>query len=86
MNRGVPPTPRNARTGELTPPGIRSIALRKQIFRSHGAENNADYIIRLTLFFWFDGDGAEAREAHQAGRGAFGFGKEFSWRVVDHDF
>src|SRR6476619_5751902 len=26
MNRGVPPTPRNARTGELTPPGISSTA------------------------------------------------------------
>src|SRR5688572_1258519 len=26
MNRGVPPTPRKARTGELTPPGISSIA------------------------------------------------------------
>ena len=23
MNRGVPPTARNARTGELTPPGMR---------------------------------------------------------------
>ena len=22
MNRGVPPTPRKARTGELTPPGV----------------------------------------------------------------
>src|SRR5436190_19463479 len=26
MKRGMPPTPRNARTGELTPPGIRSSA------------------------------------------------------------
>src|SRR5947209_10097590 len=26
MKRGVPPTPRNARTGELTPPGISSTA------------------------------------------------------------
>src|SRR5262249_33542158 len=27
MNRGVPPTPRNARTGEFTPPGIRFCAV-----------------------------------------------------------
>src|SRR6185369_3706853 len=27
MKRGVPPTPRNARTGEFTPPGINSCAL-----------------------------------------------------------
>src|SRR6185437_5874887 len=26
INNGVPPTPRNARTGELTPPGINSRA------------------------------------------------------------
>ena len=26
MNRGVPPTERNARTGELTPPGISVLA------------------------------------------------------------
>src|SRR5687767_3520978 len=29
MNRGVPPTPRNARTGELTPPGMTSFARSK---------------------------------------------------------
>src|SRR3982751_7089675 len=29
INRGVPPTPRKARTGELTPPGINSTALAK---------------------------------------------------------
>src|SRR4030095_526938 len=27
MNLGVPPTPRNARTGEFTPPGINSSAV-----------------------------------------------------------
>ena len=26
MNRGVPPTPANARTGEFTPPGVTAIA------------------------------------------------------------
>src|SRR4051794_17634846 len=26
MNRGVPPTARNARTGELTPPGVTALA------------------------------------------------------------
>src|SRR3982750_3419296 len=31
MNRGVPPTPRNARTGELTPPGINSIAFANSV-------------------------------------------------------
>src|SRR5271169_241057 len=30
MNRGVPPTPRNARTGEFTPPGMRSWARANQ--------------------------------------------------------
>src|SRR5437763_16378343 len=29
MKRGVPPTPRNARTGEFTPPGINSTARAK---------------------------------------------------------
>jgi hypothetical protein len=29
MNSGVPPTPRNARTGEFTPPGINSNARAK---------------------------------------------------------
>ena len=37
-------------------------------------------------FFGFDGDGFEAREADEAGCGAFGFGEEFSRRVVDDDF
>ena len=30
MNRGVPPTARNARTGELTPPGMRRWARAKR--------------------------------------------------------
>src|SRR6185503_11075074 len=30
MNKGVPPTPRKARTGELTPPGINSWARAKR--------------------------------------------------------
>jgi hypothetical protein len=29
MNRGTPPTARNARTGELTPPGVTAEALSK---------------------------------------------------------
>ena len=32
MNSGVPPTPRKARTGELTPPGMRGLRPRKQLF------------------------------------------------------
>jgi len=31
INRGVPPTPRNARTGEFTPPGINSVARAKSL-------------------------------------------------------
>ena len=34
MNRGVPPTPRKARTGELTPPGITCLGAREQRFGS----------------------------------------------------
>src|SRR5512144_2219477 len=32
MNRGVPPTERNARTGELTPPGMTFCATRNSFF------------------------------------------------------
>jgi len=33
MNSGFPPTLRNARTGELTPPGMVAHALRNSFFR-----------------------------------------------------
>src|ERR1044071_7189456 len=34
MNRGVPPTARNARTGELTPPGTMAAALSKRAWEA----------------------------------------------------
>jgi hypothetical protein len=38
MNRGMPPTPQNARTGELTPPGITAWA------RSNQAADRSDFM------------------------------------------
>ncbi|GAA2937410.1 hypothetical protein GCM10020221_36460 [Streptomyces thioluteus] len=32
MNRGVPPTARNARTGEFTPPGVTTAARSKSVW------------------------------------------------------
>jgi hypothetical protein len=38
MNRGIPPTPRNARTGEFTPPGITAWA------RANQAADRSDFM------------------------------------------
>src|ERR1043165_5106870 len=97
MKRGVPPTPRNARTGEFTPPGISSIAFANSSsdrivvrITNHPQITQSLHNLWMALesgyrFLWFDGDRLEAQETHEAGRGAFWFCKEFSWRVMDDD-
>ena len=41
MNRGVPPTPRKARTGEFTPPGMTSCARANKRFGFRGLHSLA---------------------------------------------
>jgi hypothetical protein len=46
MNRGVPPTDRNARTGELTPPGVTVVA-RSNSSRDRGAGSAFEFEVRF---------------------------------------
>src|SRR5436190_14708388 len=98
MKRGVPPTPRNARTGEFTPPGMSSIALvNSSSDRMCCRIANQPQITHSLRNLWLDlqsgdsllgldSDRFEAREAHEAGGGAFGFRQKLSRCVVDDDF
>src|SRR4029078_13418812 len=83
MNKGLPPTRRNARTGELTPPGISSSA---------AANNCCDlecmFVCRLystDCFFRFDRDRAKARQPHRTRRSAFGLREKLPFGVVHED-
>jgi hypothetical protein len=67
IKRGVPPTPRNARTGEFTPPGINSNA------RAKSASDRVTFFVELMRAFYdrrlrkrivlFTGPGAVAIES-----------------------
>src|SRR5688572_426414 len=82
MKRGAPPTPRNARTGELTPPGITSIAL---------ANSCSDLVCMCECrlyssdrFFRFHGEGTKASQPDESWRRTSRRVEKFSLCVMDH--
>ena len=60
MKRGVPPTARNARTGELTPPGV-----------TRGARSNsaADCVVGHSAFAIHPGHSPASPADHESGPG-----------------